>query len=390
MKIVGKENSSLGRVITRVVLLILLAGLLVFMLIFPQVLISENVANFYSGKVFPVIAFLRNTIFSSLPVSVTEFLVVVGSLALILIVVYNIVKLVKIRNTKGVRAFFKRLCTTLTCVLIIASVLALDFQLMHGINYRRTDAATRLGLVTRQRSVEEMQEALFWAYENMVQARSMLGEDYTGASHMMSSFDEAALYADELVSRFSNFTGLEMSRNFVRAKPVAISDLWIYTNIVGVYDPFLGEANINVDRISPTDMPTTMCHEVAHAKGYGREYDCDLIAVLSCCMASRADFRYCGYLAAFEEILSIMPNVGEYMWLFSSEEFQPVARDMNADEAYFLSLTDNVITQAVATVSEDVNDSYLEANGQEGGTLTYLENSNYYVEFYFTYVKGEV
>ncbi len=390
MKIVGKNKSSIGKIIARVVLLVLLAGLLVFMLIFPQLLINENVADFYSGKVFPVISFLRNTLFSSLPVSVTEFLVVVGSLVLLFIIVYNIVKLVKIRNTKGVRAFLRRVCTTLTCVLIIASVLALDFQLMHGINYRRTDAATKLGLVTRQRSIEEMEEALLWAYENMVQARSMLGEDYTGAAHMMSSFDEAALYADELVSRFSNYAGLEMSRNFVRAKPVAISDLWIYTNIVGVYDPFLGEANINVDRISPTDMPVTLCHEVAHAKGYAREYDCDLIAILACCMSSRPDFRYCGFLELFLEILSIMPNVGEYSWLFSLDEYQPIAKDMNAEFAYYLSLTDNVITQAVATVSEEVNDGYLEANGQEGGTLTYVENSNYYVEFYFTYVKGEV
>ena len=159
-----------------------------------------------------------------------------------------------------------------------------------------TELQTRLGLSSKS-------AALKWAYNGMVEARSHLGEDYNGIAHMSESFENSAAYANSLVNAFGEKYDIPVSKNYVRAKPVSMSHYWSYTHIVGMYDPFLGEANLNTDYMSIIEFPVTLCHELCHSKGYASETDCNLLSALACCSSTRADF-----FPAYEKVPGFRPE----------------------------------------------------------------------------------
>lgn len=383
---VKKKNitaKKVFKVILRVLSVLLLAFLCLLTYFVPKMsFYTEKRANFYSEKIFPKVAYIGNSLFNVSQTSISELVVVVGSITLLISVVTVLVLLI-VKIFKG--GFFKFLYKVTAVSLTIVFVLSLIFQLMHGLNYRRTSVEDALNLVGGKHSIEEILPVFYWARDEMVAARSKLGKDYNGVVHMSTGFDESVYYANTLVNSAASYFDLDISENYVRAKPVSLSHLWSYTNILGMYNPIFGEANVNVDCMLPQISAVTLVHEILHAKGYARESDAELLAVLSCCMADRSDFRYAGFLELYTDLYFVLYNAGVKF------PFDEGARlDSMAYQAYNDSLLSNKFTEVVADVSESTNDTYLKSNEQEGGTDTYIINNNYYVEFYYNYVSASV
>lgn len=378
-----KKNSIFRKalkVILRVLLLVLLAALSVATYVVPKMSwYTEKVANKYSSKVFPKIAYIFNSYSNLAPNSYSELAVIVGVIMLIILFFYVIVAfIVKCVKRRGP---FKFLYKVVAVVLTLTFVFSLLFQLMHGLNYRRTPVEEKLKLVGIDRNIDEIIEVYTWAHDEMVAAREKLGKDYNGVVHMMTSFEESAYYANILVNSASKYLGLDLSDGYVRAKPVALSHYWSYTNILGMYNPIFGEANINVDCTLPQIYAETIVHEILHAKGLARESDAELAAVMICCMADRPDFRYAGFFEIYKNLHVLLWELG-YEIPFDAG----AGKDYQAWLDYNDSLVSNKVTEKVAEVSEATNDNYLKSNEQEGGTETYIINNNYYVEFYYRYI----
>lgn len=208
---------------------------------------------------------------------------------------------------------------------------------------------------------------------------------------MSTNFDAIVYDANGIVNAVSNHYDLGMSDNYIRAKAVSLSRLWTYTWIAGAYDPFLCEANINTDYLDILDFPVTVCHELCHAKGYASETDANTIAVLSCINSPRADFRYAGYYYIFNMLYSIVSGYSqaegvEMMNYLELSDMDMVRRDEIASTRYYESLNKGPIADFIALFSEEVNNAFLESNGQDGGTKTYRVPQNVFVEYYFRYI----
>ena len=118
-----------------------------------------------------------------------------------------------------------------------------------------------------------------------------------------------------------------------------------------------------------------------------------------CCLSStRADFRYAGYFTIFMDLLGITSEyaVAEGKILpdyFSDPAIYPVYRDINASNLYWLGIAEEVkyIEKIIGfdpdKAGSDVNNAFLEANGQEGGNETYIVPDNVYVDFYTKYIE---
>ena len=393
MKIKQKKKR---RIILKIVLLIVLTVLFVLASAFNS-FITEDFANFYSSKIFPYLSMpaeCLNMIFHN---SVTEGIVVCGFPLLAVGLISWFVILIKKMMTKGMAAYLYMSIRNLLIILIVGSVI---FQAMHGINYRRNDLEIELKLTDKEElTFEDYCAALKWAYMGMIEARSHLGEDFNGVAHMQTSFENTALYACSLLDSFSDEYNIPLSRNYVRAKPVSLSHYWSYTGIVGMYDMFLGEANVNTDDMNVTEFPATVCHELCHAKGYASETDCNLLATLACCSSSRADFRYCGFQRVFFDLYYMAEEIAEEtgqvcpQYIYTSE-MDAVYRDLDAYSDYWTSIyleTERINEWSgvdIEATSDRVNDTFLKSNGEEG-VVTYIVPDSIYVRFYLTHVAGK-
>ena len=384
MKVLNKESHKLKAFLMIIIPLILLVGALIF----PRFM-DERSAEFYSRFIFPMVSLPGNIFSGMFHYSLTENVVVVGSIFIVVLLLCFIFLVIKkaLYNGGALRFVMK----VVSVLLILATIMTVTYQLMHGINFRRTAVVDKLDLDENDHTIEEYQEAMYWAYLGMVSARSQLGEDQFGVAHMSTGFDETAGHANYLVDNFSDQYDLGMSTNFVRAKPVSLSLYWSLTDIVGMYDPFLGEANINTGYIDVTSFPLTVCHELAHTKGYGSETDCNIIAALSCIGSSRADFRYAGYYYIFMDLYTVVYNNAVYNggdipdYILSSN-MAPVMRDAKADSDYWKKIHDMFLSEEISEISENANDAFLKSNGEKG-TVTYNVPDNVFLEFFLTYVK---
>ena len=355
--------------------------------------IPEGFANWYGAVIFPNVSIIFQTFNMFFHYSLTENLIICLVPALAIGLVAWLVILVKKLLTSGAALYIYKSYRNL---MIIALLGALIFQSMHGFNYRRTDVTDELEFIEKELTFEDYCEALRWAYLGMIEARSKLGEDYNGVAHMNESFENSASFANSLVDSFAEKYDIPLSGNYVRAKPVSMSHYWSYTYIVGAYDMFLGEVNLNTDYMGITEYPITLCHELCHAKGYASETDCNTIAVLACCSSSRPDFRYAGYYEIFWNLYAMAEDIadktGEVVPQYAStSEMNPVYRDMSADIIYWKKIDNEVdaIKEKfgidITETSDKVNDTFLRSNGEKGLESYHVPDS-VYVRFYLTHV----
>jgi len=381
------KNSRIFRYLIEIpVSLILIA---VFMIV--PYLLPTSAIDYYCAKIFPKIALLANVFNSCFHMSLTENLVVlIGVFMIPAIIIFTVAY---IRRLLGKGSAVRLMLKTVSSILILSAFFTLVFQLMHGLNYRRTPVSKQLGITTGTYTIEDYREALQWAYVNMIQARSQLGEDHNGVAHLNMSFEVTAGYANNLVDAFGKEYDLGLSTNFVRGKPVSLSKYWSLTHIVGMYDPFLGEANINTGYMDITSFGMTVCHELCHAKGYASETDCNIVGALACIRSSKPEFRYAGFYYIFWNLFDVVykdvvRNGNKMPEYITARQMAPVYRDMQASKDYWKKIDDMFYAKKIAEVSETANDTFLKVNGNQGVTA-YKVPGNVYLNFYLKYVKAE-
>jgi len=392
MKIELKGKRKTARRITAIVVL----PILCVAMILCNAFIPRNVADYYCVNIFPYISMPMQSINMFFHYSLTENVIVCFVPLLLIGLLFWFVILIKKILSRGALLFAYKSFRNLFVLILIG---ALCFQAMHGINYKRTHVADTLNLTDEELTYEDYCNALKWAYAGMIEARMHLGEDYNGVAHMTNSFENSATYANSLLNAFSDEYGIPLSHNYVRAKPVSMSHYWSYTHIVGMYDPFLAEVNVNTDYMSISEYPVTLCHELCHAKGYAGETDCNTLAAFACCSSTRADFRYAGYYEIFWNLLVVTENIAEATGqdapqFISTAELDPVIKDMRASILYWNQIDEEVdlvkekLGIDITETSDLVNDTFLKSNG-ESGVESYHVPDSVYVRFYLTYAGSK-
>ncbi len=382
----GKKRTAL-RITAIVVLPVLCVAAII-----SNAFIPRFAADRYCTDIFPSLSVPMQSFNMFFQHSLTENIVVCFVPLMVIGLIAWFVILIRKFLGRGALLYLYRSFRNLFILILIG---AICFQAMHGINYKRTHVADHLKFTGRELEFEDYCNALKWAYLGMIEARSHLGEDYNGVAHMSESFENSASYANSLLNKFSDEYGVPLSHNYVRAKPVSLSHYWSYTHIVGMYDPFLAEVNLNTDYMDITEFPVTLCHELCHAKGYAGETDCNVMATLACCASSRADFRYAGYYEIFWNLYSVSEKIaeatgGSMPQFASSSEMEPVFRDMRASVLHWKQIDDEVdsikkkLGIDITETSDLVNDTFLKTNG-ESGIESYHVPDSVYVRFYLTY-----
>ena len=180
---------------------------------------------------------------------------------------------------------------------------------------------------------------------------------------------------------------------YPKPKAMFFSDFMCQQYMQGYFFPFSMEANYN-DVMHILNIPATMCHELAHLKGFIYEDEANFIGYLACIQSEDPFFQYAGYLsvlnylyndvfklktenpAAYEEAaLAVQPvDVSKQVWedniFVSEEEWERINKK---------ALIDTETVDKAADVFIDMN---LKVNGVSDGKVSYSRVVRLLLQYY--------
>ena len=175
-----------------------------------------------------------------------------------------------------------------------------------------------------------------------------------------------------------------LSGYYPQAKGITASDFLSQQYMMGYYFPFSMEANYNTSMYI-ANVPATLCHELAHLKGFIYEDDANFIGFLACINSDDPFYRYSGYLSVLNYVEK------EYKKASGKQEFGSVslAKSVRADDIFLTSeawerVEENAVveTAVVKAASNQFTETTLVINGVSDGMKSYSRVVQLLLEYY--------
>lgn len=274
--------------------------------------------------------------------------------------------------------FFQWLGWVLACV-------SIGFCLhtgVYGLNTHCSPLAEDIRLNVTEFTVTELVNATTYYRDKANEYSRQIPRDAEG-NPQLPSFEEMAAQAGE------GFKTLTYERSFSvlggdtsPVKKLGLSDMYTSMGIAGMTMPLTGEAAVNPE-IPGISIPFTMCHEMAHRMCISQERDANLAAFLTCEANSDPVFRYSAYFMAYRYCYSALLSDGTSTARAAAKTIQAgvdplLQQDLTDYDAFFAKEQDEKATN----VANKVNDSYIQASGDESGIRSYSEVSTLLVSWY--------
>lgn len=318
---------------------------------------SVSFADFWNENIASVFRAALAYMTTLLPFSLAEYILLCLPVAITVLIVYAF------KNTvQSARATARYIVSMFSAVALVFSILLLNFSS----GYYTTPLDDKLSLDKQPVSVDDLLKTSEYLLKRVNEEAKNINYSYGSFSVMpytLSTLDDKINDAYDGICKEYPF----IQRLNTSVKPVMLSKPWTYTHIAGVYTFFTGEANINTNYPDYT-LPFTVAHEKAHQRGISREDEANFIAFLVCISSDDPYIRYSGYLSVYEYTSSALYSADKdvyYTVLAKMDE--KVRGELIAFGEFFEKYEDNV----AATVTEGVNDAYLQGQGQTAGIRSY-------------------
>lgn len=337
----------------------------------------------FATGIYKVLSQVMGCITGWIPFSLMELIIIVGPVTVLVLILRQILRIVRVKRSpestetagqQGVAA--KRLVLFTSMVqnlLCLTAVIFFGYVLLCGVNYHRYPVAYHLGLTVEESTEEELAGLLIELADKAAELRAQLTtEDERGVYVLPYSGGELGKEAKAayvaLAEEYPVFGGW-----YPEPKHVFFSRLMSYTEITGVFTPWTMEANVNID-ISPYSIGSTMCHELAHLRGFMREDEANYIAYRACMASDSLDLQYSGTMLALIHTGNALyrQDAEKYYEVYREHYSAAVIRDLVANNEYWDQFEKPVVGDtSVAEIAEKVNDAYLKVNDQTDGTRSY-------------------
>lgn len=344
------------------------------LLLIPAGLISIGVcrvwpfvAEYVYGRfIYKIAAVILGAITRWFPFSVAEIIIYCIPVIIIALLTMFIIKLYKGRGRRTTVA--GKAVLNICCFVSIAFFM---FVILCGTNYYRYSFKEYLDYKVTTYDKDDLYCLCVYLAERVNEAREQIKcETKDGTMELSYESDRAFLNtAEDIMSDFSKeYSSLKWSTGAV--KPVIASKYMSYTDIVGIFIPFTMEANVNVDTVD-YNQPSDAIHELAHLRGVMREDEANYIAYLACVASDEPDFVYSGYMMAYIHAANKLYDedydmYAEVRGMLSDK----VDADLKANSLYWKQF-ETPVGEKISSVSNQINNTYLNINGQEEGTKSY-------------------
>ena len=309
-----------------------------------------------NGIMAPVEQFFSR-IWAAFPFSVAEVLTALVLLGVLVWLVRAVVLLVLHRKGKP---FFRRLLALLSAGLWLWCALCW----MWNAAYYAPDFAQKSGLDPQPYSVETLAQVTALFAENAARLSNQVPRDQEG--HFAQDSRESIAQAETVYENISReFSFLDLT--WTPAKPLVCSRLQSILGFTGVYFPFTGEANVNVD--APFCLlPATIAHEMAHQRMVADESEANFVGIAACVTGEDVTYQYSGYLMGLLQLCNALYEVSPQTWtaIAQSTFTAELSQDWQDNNQYWAAMRSPVEDRA-----EQVYDSFLKGNGQSLGIRSY-------------------
>ena len=357
---------------------------------------SREFCDWYIDHIFPVWLNTYARLTSALSISVGEIMLIlaVGITAFgIGFFIYNL-----IRRGKYTTGLLKYGRTYAWIVLVVGYVMTLNcFILYHATGFAQKYMVKETGTMVVDMSdtaVVEVDTKGKSAYtkKNLATLRDYLVEQCNTLADQIDRDEQGtAVYSGDLIAESVHAMETmgqqydRLSGYYVTPKYLKCSEFFSQQYIMGYYFPFSMEANIN-SVMYITNVAPTVCHELAHTKGFIFENDANMIGYLACIQSDDTFLHYCGYLS----VLNYVNN--DFYKSVNKSTYKKHVRisDRVADDNVFLTREDwqavekkaVVKTSTVKKVSNNFLNTNLKLNGVDEGIQQYNEVVNLLLDYY--------
>ena len=318
---------------------------------------KRAVMNFWVFHVMGPGERLLGRLWSRVPVSVMEWLIALflaGNLVWLVRAVAGLVR------RRGLGRFFRRLLALGAAWLWLWCA----FCWMWRAAYYADTFARRSGLSDRACSVEELAAVTRYFAQNAARLAVQVPRD--GEGHLAADRETVFQTGPEVYENLTReFPCLAMDS--VRAKPIFFSRLQSRLGFTGMYFPFTGEANVNVD--APACLvPATIAHEMAHQRMVASELEANFVGIAACVTGEDVTYQYSGYLMGLIQLCNALYDVAPQTWqaIARSTFTAELSQDWQDNNQYWAAMRSPVEDRA-----EQVYDSFLKGNGQSLGIRSY-------------------
>ena len=364
---------------------------------------STVFSDFYIENIFPIWVNTYGRLTGIFPFSVGEWLIAAGIIlvaaAVVLLVaagVAGILSLIKRRKyakwncfVKGFYGFFGKTLVSVCLIMTLNCFILYQGSTFAEKNFGEGDFTYRLEKVLEVRNfVAEKCNALCEKMERNPDGSIV----YSGSILQNGKTGDMRTKAVEVMQKLGE-TYEQLDGYYPRPKPLLSSDFMCQQYMSGYYFPFSMEANYN-DVMYIMNYPATMCHELAHLRGFILEDEANFISYLACIQSDDIFFQYSGYLSvlgylendlykaskknpeAFKEAALQVPPIAISSWVYEDDVF------VTDEEWERINKKAVLDTEVVDAVSDAFVDTNLKLNGVSDGRLSYSRVVELLLQYY--------
>lgn len=364
-----KNRSWLWKYVIPALIVGILAAL--FYILSPIPGFADAVADNFSR---PVKNFM-GTVLSWIPFSVMELEYVAAGVFVLYYLIRTVILTVKAE--KKLRTLLRRGFV----LLLIVAVFFVIFLWIFSIDYRSASFEEKSGIEVGKVKTEDLYEVTRHFLEKAAQLAPQVPRDDQG--HWAQSLDDVLDASPDiyngLVEEFPFLSGASREPK----KMYLFSRLSSWMGFTGVYFPFTGESNINIDAPGCL-IPSTVAHELAHQHGVYAEQEANFVGIAACLTSGNVVYEYSGYLCGAIHLSNALYSADRDAWReLSALITGPLLTDWLDDSAYWKQFEGKV-----EEVSSKVYDGYLKAQGQPLGIRSYGACVDLLVAYYLDAAVG--
>jgi len=339
---------------------------------------SHVFSGWYRIYIMPLWVNTYSRFTSIFPFSAGEKLIILAIMLLVAGIIIFLLGFLKMDKLKLLRRRYWNILSWITiCVLLIQTLNC--FILYHAPTFEaeHMDTSRQYGfeeLASLREHIVSKANSLSAGFERDADGSIIYGKD------LDSLYSECIESLQELGEKYPVLSGY-----YPKPKKISFSKFMSQQYLSGIFFPFTLEANYNTEMYI-TNLPFTICHELAHLKGYIYEDEANFIAFMACVNSDDLFFQYCGYLNVLNYVSNdFRNNASEEIWNKRTLVTEEVATDnifLTSDVWENINQTSIFKTETVETISNKLLDGNLKLNGIKDGIKSYNRVVQLLIHYY--------
>lgn len=330
--------------------------LIISAILFIMARYIDKFADIYNKYIYTT---LINTISrgtSLIPFSVYEMLLY----GFIIFILGRTVRYIYLGLTKKL-SFKKIIVSSTTNLLLYISIFIFLNMITLIVNSFKSDFVTLTELKVQDNSEEKLIELCDYLKDKLNELDGKIKKDEYGIMKLDSSVkDEGIKGMENLGKTYPSLKGF-----YPKPKSYIFSKVMSYRLLMGETN-FTLEANYNND-MPKSNIPSTICHELSHIKGFNSEDEANYISFLACINSRNYEYQYSGYLMAYSYCMGDLYNFNlEAFNSINSKLSNNVKMELKNDTLYW-----NKYRGTISRIHSKTYDELLKMSGQEEGIKSY-------------------